>query len=109
MKAKKPDAELVAKYLEVQAQTACRKCKKKEWTLEEGWGIANGGDRVGIFVVLGSKNEVVSTGAFICKGCSARFERPFYSREQLKAQEYPVVTLDVRADEKKIDPGSNGH
>jgi hypothetical protein len=104
VEAKKPDAELIARYVELQAQTACRKCKKKDWILDEGFGTARGGERVGIFVVL-------SKGAFVCKGCGHRFERPFYSREQLAAQEFPAVVLDVSAgdEKKKRDPGSNGH
>ncbi len=113
-KSKKPDPEVIAKFVDLQAQTACRKCKKKDWTLEEGFGLANGGDRVGIFVVLGSSAEVVQTGAFTCKGCGVRFERPFYSRQQLAAQEFPVVKLDVHAGDekkpktKKRTQGSNG-
>lgn len=105
-----PDKDVVAKYVELQSQTPCRKCKKTDWTLEPTFTVARGGTRVGIFVVLGTSAEEVDVGAFVCKGCGNRFERPFYSRQQLAAQEHPAVTLDVRIEkspQKKQD--RNGH
>jgi hypothetical protein len=110
-KAGKPDAEIVGKYVGLQGQTPCRKCKKSEWTLDAEFRLAQGGDRVGIFVVLGNPDEVVNVGTFVCGGCGNRFDRPFYSRAQLAAQEFPAVQLDVRAAEEKglPRPDQNGH
>jgi len=105
----RPDPDVVKEYVSLQAKTPCRKCKKTDWTLEKDFGLAQGGDRVGIFVVLGPASEAVATGTFTCKGCGTRFERPIYTRAQLKAQEFPAVQLETRLDdEDKKDRGRNG-
>jgi hypothetical protein len=104
----RPDPDVLKEYVSLQAKTPCRKCKKVDWTLEEGFGRARGGDRVGIFVVLGASTETVFTATFACKECGNRFERPVYSRSQLANQEFPAVQLDVRADEPPRDPKRNG-
>lgn len=113
-KKKKPEAEIVEKYVALQAQTPCRKCKKTDWALDPEFGISSGGQRVGVFVVLGAPDEDVHTGTFVCKPCGNRFERPFYTREQLAKQEFPAVTLDARTDDAKDakdakNPDRNGH
>jgi hypothetical protein len=107
----KPDKDVVGKYVDLQAQTPCRKCKKLDWALEDGFKLVHGGERVGVFVVLGPSTDDVLVGAFVCKGCGNRFERPFYSRGQLAAQEFPAVTLDVRTEPEKgsRNPNRNGH
>ena len=48
-KKKRPDKDVVEKYVGLQARTPCRKCKKTDWTLEPDFGISHGGARVGIF------------------------------------------------------------
>jgi hypothetical protein len=99
------DPELLKRYVEVQAQTKCRKCKATDWELTAKRSVSHGGDRVGIFVVLGGRDEEVQTIAFACKACGAAFERPAYSRAQLAAQEFPAIQLDVRTEDR---PGGNG-
>ncbi len=94
-----PEPEMLRRYVELQGQTPCRKCKKTGWSLEPGFSVAHGGDRVGIFVVMGSSDEAVTVATFRCGSCGNGFPRPLYTREQLASQEFPAVTLDT-----KIDP-----
>ncbi len=108
-KSDKPDAEVLKEYVSLQAKTPCRKCKKTDWRLEDGFGLAKGGERVGIFVVLGSASDTVATATFVCKGCGDRFARPVYTRAQLKSQEFPAVQLETKLeDEDAKDPNRNG-
>ncbi len=96
------DKESLGRYVELQGQTPCRKCKAKDWTLREGFRMADGGERVGIFVVLGPKTDRVAVVTFECQKCKATFDRPVYSREQLAKQEFPAVNLDAKLE--KQDP-----
>src|SRR4051812_27687682 len=95
------EREVLEKYVAVQNATKCRKCKATDWELREKRDIAMGGTRVGIFVVLGSRDEEVAVIAFECRSCGALFPRPAYSRLQLAEQEFPAITLDVGAEDKK--------
>jgi len=107
-----PDADVLKELVALQDQTPCRKCKATSWTLLPARREAKGGDRVGIYVVLGRADERVCVIAFQCKACSAPWERPCYSRAQLARQQYPAVKLDVRASDAPAKPdgpaGQNG-
>jgi ribosomal protein L37AE/L43A len=92
------EAEVLKAVLELQAQTACRKCKAKTWEQRPGFGEAHGGDRVGIFVTMGPRTDRVAVASWKCKGCGANFARPVYSKAQLAKQQYPAIQLDVKAE-----------
>lgn len=98
------DPEVVKEYVALQARTKCRQCKATEWALKADRGEARGGDRVGVFAVLGRRDEVVAVLTFECKGCGAAFARPAYTRAQLAAQQFPAVQLDARAETGASDP-----
>ena len=57
------EPEVLKAVLELQAQTACRKCKGKDWEHKPGFGEVHGGDRVGIFVTLGPRTDRVAVKA----------------------------------------------
>ena len=104
-----PDAAVLKALVELQESTACRKCKAKAWTLTPTRRSAKGGERAGIYVVLGRADESVLVVTFQCQSCNVTWERPCYTREQLARQEFPAVKLDVRADEPPAHgAGSNG-
>ena len=103
------EPDVLAAYVALQGQTPCRTCKSTTWTQVAGARWANGGDRVGIFKVLGASNERVAVITFTCSGCSASVERPVYSREQLATQAFPAVNLapaaaPVRGVRLDVDP-----
>jgi hypothetical protein len=110
----RPEPDVLAAYVALQGQTPCRKCKGKTWTLAQKTRSVLGGDRVGIFVVLGKREERVHVISFTCNGCKTEFERPAYSREQLRTQQFPAIDLgglgpevDVKLEVRQ--PGSNGN
>lgn len=95
------EPEILAKYVALQAETKCPKCKGTEWSLREKRDIAMGGDRVGKFVVLGHREDEIAVIVFDCKGCSHEFRRPAYSRAQLSTQQFPAIQLDEPTGKKK--------
>ena len=103
-----PEAEVLKALVELQEKTPCRKCKTSSWTLLPDRRDAAGGDKVGIYVVLGRGDERVAVVTFECKSCRVKWDRPCYSRAQLARQEFPAVKLDVRAGDDQPPGSKNG-
>ena len=108
-----PEPDGLKELVALQEKTPCRKCKASSWTLLPERREAVGGDRVGIYVVLGRGDERVAVVTFECKSCHVKWDRPCYSRAQLARQEFPAIKLDVRAGEDappaaEPDHGKNG-